>query len=757
MRLLHQYPMRLLLIVGALLFCMAQKPDYMRDLRNQPAIPSEEFNFPAVSFSTTLAGGAEETFTFSKCPLGLKGTTLGPSIAVTGVANNGSGLIRITTAPVSLGSGQRVVISGVGGVTAANGNWAITRITKTTFDLVGSSFSGTYTSGGTIKQSIHSLYLSGGTGTAETIFVSGGTCTGLGAAGTIKAWVINSHSGTYNITSATGGAMEALWSQTGTRRRVYLSQPTLTMHGPIWLTTDFYSDISGGGIMNTVLSRASDYLADIFIIDSVAGGSALHTLHDFWIYAPYFNGRVGSAAIRLRGITCCGAYLQNIRIWDEHQGVVIDASDNIHLDKVEFSQNTIGEIQPFAGLYITGSSLDVGGAASGLFVDNSVFTVNEGYITSMPTISGAANNGSGLIRLTTSAHLFTTNNWVTVFGVGGTTEANGNWKVTVINSTTIDLQGSTFTNAYTSGGQTMFQKVLQNGMYVESADGTVISNTTLRGEFGLRINPFEVISGILFNNGVVDRVRYSSVAIGSVGSNPQGQITVSNSWLVGNYYPSYPGISIGMSAITEGRFIFSGNDIAGHYGDCVQMIHAKGVKFFGNTIGSCDLSQTGRAGIALLTTANGVSINDNTFRDIASLGSTTNWWGYFNANITNSQFVNNTMFTPQSSSMFIQAGTNSNFLTSPNVRLDAIPTTTVSANTIAIPTSVPDVLQVTGGGTATRMTGGWPSQKIKVWTVAATTFNTGGANPGDFGGAFTSDANQWVIFEMASDGKWYRQ
>jgi hypothetical protein len=212
-----------------------------------------------------------------------------------------------------------------------------------------------------------------------------------------------------------------------------------------------------------------------------------------------------------------------------------------------------------------------------------------------------------------------------------------------------------------------------------------------------------------------------------------------------------------MTNITEGRFIFSGNDIAGHYGHCIQLTAAKGVKIFGNTIGSCDLSQAGAAGVALLTTSSGISVHDNTFRDIASLGATTNWWGYFNSNITNSQFVNNVMYTPASSSFFVQAGTNSNFLTSPNVRVDTIPSTTVSASTIAIPVTVPDVLQVTGGGTATRMTGGWPSQRIKVWTQSATTFNSGGTNPGDFGGSYTSDANQWVNFEMASDGKWYRQ
>jgi hypothetical protein len=73
------------------------------------------------------------------------------------------------------------------------------------------------------------------------------------------------------------------------------------------------------------------------------------------------------------------------------------------------------------------------------------------------TITGAANNGSGAIRLTLSgltSGLTNLNkeNTVEVYGMTGTTEANGNWNFTIIDSTHIDLVGSTFTNAYVSGG-----------------------------------------------------------------------------------------------------------------------------------------------------------------------------------------------------------------------------------------------------------------------------------------------------------------
>lgn len=81
------------------------------------------------------------------------------------------------------------------------------------------------------------------------------------------------------------------------------------------------------------------------------------------------------------------------------------------------------------------------------------FTLDSLNTIGAVDISNAANNGSGLIRLTvTDTTGWTTGDYKTIENVGGTTEANGSWTITVINGTTIDLQGSTFSNAYTSGG-----------------------------------------------------------------------------------------------------------------------------------------------------------------------------------------------------------------------------------------------------------------------------------------------------------------
>lgn len=68
-------------------------------------------------------------------------------------------------------------------------------------------------------------------------------------------------------------------------------------------------------------------------------------------------------------------------------------------------------------------------------------------------VSGAASNGSGLIRLAVGSTAgIVTGNTIEIVGVTGTVEANGVWPVTVIDGTHVDLIASTFVNAYVSGG-----------------------------------------------------------------------------------------------------------------------------------------------------------------------------------------------------------------------------------------------------------------------------------------------------------------
>lgn len=130
--------------------------------------------------------------------------------------------------------------------------------------------------------------------------------------------------------------------------------------------------------------------------------------------------------------------------------------DNDYLQVLDDNSTlTTGVIKNFISRYnhYTRRNIKVqGGKVTVLHADTKAGTDFVG-VASSQSISGAANNGSGLIRLTVPAtDHFDTNQRVAVSGVAGTTEANGTWAVTVIDDTHVDLQGSAFVNAYTSGG-----------------------------------------------------------------------------------------------------------------------------------------------------------------------------------------------------------------------------------------------------------------------------------------------------------------
>lgn len=80
------------------------------------------------------------------------------------------------------------------------------------------------------------------------------------------------------------------------------------------------------------------------------------------------------------------------------------------------------------------------------------FFANSGFTNETQTITGAADNGAGLIRLTVGSTAdLATGNPITVRGVGGFLGANGNWTITVVDGTHVDLQGSNSTSVTATG------------------------------------------------------------------------------------------------------------------------------------------------------------------------------------------------------------------------------------------------------------------------------------------------------------------
>lgn len=83
------------------------------------------------------------------------------------------------------------------------------------------------------------------------------------------------------------------------------------------------------------------------------------------------------------------------------------------------------------------------------------FVMGVGQVagSAVMTVLGASSGTGGVVRLVvnTTSEVKSGDN-VAVANVGGTTEANGTWPITVIDANHIELVGSKYVNAYTSGG-----------------------------------------------------------------------------------------------------------------------------------------------------------------------------------------------------------------------------------------------------------------------------------------------------------------
>jgi hypothetical protein len=112
------------------------------DFQDGPYLPQN--GNPAITLSKSAVSGAGITISTSY------------SKTVTGMANNGAGAIRVTSASHGYKTGDRVNITGVTGTTEANTlpspgvPWTVTRVNANAFDLNGSAFVNAWVSGGTI-------------------------------------------------------------------------------------------------------------------------------------------------------------------------------------------------------------------------------------------------------------------------------------------------------------------------------------------------------------------------------------------------------------------------------------------------------------------------------------------------------------------------------------------------------------------------------------------------------------------------------
>lgn len=103
----------------------------------------------------------------------------------------------------------------------------------------------------------HYLRISGGTGTAESVLITGGTCTSGASSGTLQFTTVQTHTGGWALATATAGLQEAYYSNAPVK--------LLATDGEYRMYARFYMNGKGG---NTVMIQGQGIIATRFIRDS---------------------------------------------------------------------------------------------------------------------------------------------------------------------------------------------------------------------------------------------------------------------------------------------------------------------------------------------------------------------------------------------------------------------------------------------------------------------------------------------------------
>lgn len=214
------------------------------------------------------------------------------------------------------------------------------------------------------SDTLHYVYLSGGTGTAEAVLITGGTCTSGATSGTITFTPANNHSGAWTVSSAASGIPEAL-NSSATPHVVTVPAGTYTLYGPVYVrggwavvgqgtgdglpTTKFNVattfPLTGLGVFvgdGTVDQKFSDFQIAFTQPDEAVITNYIHWPPAFYLVAnPAFyidNVHVERAwdVIRMTG-NSGGAHIKNLQASHFNVGIDIDGAwDSIYLDTIRF-------------------------------------------------------------------------------------------------------------------------------------------------------------------------------------------------------------------------------------------------------------------------------------------------------------------------------------------------------------------------------------------------------------------------------------
>lgn len=483
-------------------------------------------------------------------------TTLTTPLATT---SGGTGANTVRAARINLGEDARrndnYIFSYTNGGSNVSANLSVTG--SKTFTMTPCPYGVAGSNAG------HSLYISGGTGTAEVVVITGGTCTSGASSGTITATITNTHTGAWSIATATAGLQEAFYSAAPSN--IYLTNGAWTVYGTLtlWGQGGNTTKLTGDGFTASRLIRASTFTNGDMI---------------------FFDGSLGSGELIIQdiGLINAGASSNILPVIGSCTGSPIYCGSALRL-----KENYTSYIQR---IYIADGwrHIHTEGTGALAHIQDSEFRYSAAYLRA--AVVGSAQS-TAQILIDSATIDFTNNEVVQSVGTSGSANLYGDAVPSIVIKRG---DGHTIENNRIGGsdGITFSHGAAQPLNFV------YIRNNVINGlwRFGIYFTAdtaggYEFQNFIISNNDIISQFQFAPY-VSSGPYPPQHTAIYSNN-------ADLAGVEV------------SSNLIAGWGYDCVFVNNGKYWNFVGNTIRDCNASNTTGSGIYLAGTGVGNSVTSN--------------------------------------------------------------------------------------------------------------------------------------------------
>lgn len=363
-------------------------------------------------------------------------------VAIQSITKANPGVIT-TSAAHGLVTGDKVMLAGIGGMVELNNREVTVTVTSTTQFSWGENTStfGTFTSGGTVAKIIEvaTPY------TQADLFDSAGRLQLSYAQSADTLYLVHPNYAPRKLTRSSNTAWTLsvvdlingpFTTPNGDEaKRVLLTAPSGYQPGsPVTIQAN--TDIFEAGHAGTLMFLEEIYLDQINVApwepNHPSGSVGKQVSSDGNVYT-YLESR--------------GGFTGNIQVTH----VTGDCWDGIN------EAGASGECTKWRYLHSRWAIIRLNTFTSSRAMSGTIVTyLCNGLATAAKTITGVANSGNAAarVRLTVAAHGYSDGDYVTVSGVAGTTQANGDWEIQNVTANTFDLKGTTTFSAWTGGGLT---------------------------------------------------------------------------------------------------------------------------------------------------------------------------------------------------------------------------------------------------------------------------------------------------------------